>query len=264
MADIKTNSNLNFFSYDNKKVVSAADAGKQTLSDWNRHIAAGERCSYFINGVKLSELRENMLKEGACQHLEFADPAELIQFFKDYLFKDLSTEQAEISAAQAILQWHQSGIQHATYQHTWAYALKNFPNLQLSSPTTNVHFINTTDGVLITENNAYREWTKVQSNGEVEKHSRTEKEPHFAQTSTTYLFTPEGIQLQGLSIDCTEQDLAPLFDKQPEETTISYLTNRFFIALYAFIVSLFTDYTVVSMEEPEEETHTIFKHPNLK
>lgn len=264
MAGDKTNSNLNFFSYDNKKAVSTADAGKQTLTDWNRHIIVGERCGYFINGVKLSELRATMLAKGACQQLEFIDTSELTQFFKDYLFKDLSAEQADIAAAQAILQWHQSGIQHATYQHTWAYALKNFPNLQLSSPNTNVHFTNTADGVLITENNAYREWAKVKPNGEVEKHSRTEKEPHFAQTSTTYLFTPESVELQGLSIDCSEPDLTLLFDKQPEETGISYLTNRFFIALYAFIMSFFSNYTAISTEEPDEGARTSFQHPNLK
>ena len=241
MAGNKTNK-MNFFSYDTNNVVSTADAGKQALSDWNRQNIAGEQCVYFINDVMLSELRANLLKEGKCQQLEFRDVEELQQFFKDYLFKDLSEEQANLAAIHASLQWHQSGIQHATYQHTWAYALKNFPNIQISAPTSHVHFMNTAEGALIIENNAYREWSKVQANGNLEKFTRTEKESHFAQTSTTYLFTPDSIRLQGLSIDCSEPGLAQLFDKQPEETTIAYLTNRFFIALYMFIVGLFSDY----------------------
>lgn len=263
MAGNKTNT-MNFFSYNSDNVVSTADAGKQALSDWNRQILAGENCSYFINHLRLSELRANLLKEGKCQQLEFQDVAALQQFFKDYLFKDLSDEQANLAAIHASLHWHQTGIQHATHRHTWAYALKNFSNLQISAPTSHVHFMNTAEGALIIENNAYREWSKVQANGSLAKFTRTEKESHFAQTSTTYLFTPDRIQLQGLSIDCSEPGLAQLFDKQPEETSISYLTNRFFIALYMFILRFFSDYAAISTEEPEEDAPLTFKHPGLK
>jgi hypothetical protein len=89
--------NMSFFSYDGKKTISAADAGQRTLMDWNRHIEADQIGRYFINGIKLSELRATMLKEGKCQQMVFADLSELKQFFQEYLFKDLSGERAELA-----------------------------------------------------------------------------------------------------------------------------------------------------------------------
>lgn len=264
MGGIKSNQNLGFFTYDSKKVASAAAAGEQTLRDWNRQVVS-KKCDYFINGVKLSDLRASIVKEKPDATLEFKDTEELKEFFKEFLFKDLEPEQAEIAATHALLQWHQWGILHATHQHTWNYALENFGNsIEISTPITNVYLANTVEGVLITEINAYREWSKVLPNGNLEKHKRTETEPHYAQTSTTYLFTPKSVELKALSIDCAEKDLSLLFDKQPEETTISYLTNRFFLALYAFIARFFTDYSPVANEEPEQDTQTSFKHPDLK
>ncbi len=263
MAIFSEPSNMVFFSYDGKKAVTSADAGKRTLSDWNRQITAEQKCSYFINGINLRELRENILKEGKCQQLEFVDLAEFKQFLKEYLFKDLTDKKADVAVEHAILQWHQAGIQHATYQHTWAYTLEHFPNMQIPEPNCTVHFISTQEGVCINENNTYPEWVEVLSSGELKKHTPDETKAYCAHTSTTYLFTPESIELQGLSIDCPSLHFAQLFDKKPGEDIITLLTNCFFRALQAFIKRFYSDYTPVATAEPDEP-QTTFVHPHLK
>jgi hypothetical protein len=73
MAMLPESDHINFFSYDVKKAVRSADAGKCTLSDWNRQIDADKKCCYFINEINLRTLRQNMLKEGLCQQLAFVD-----------------------------------------------------------------------------------------------------------------------------------------------------------------------------------------------
>ncbi|MBP6919350.1 MAG: hypothetical protein KBB94_10600 [Legionellaceae bacterium] len=254
--------NMSFFSYDGKKTISAADAGQRTLSDWNRHIEADQTGRYFINGIKLSELRATMLKEGKCQQLVFADLAELKQFFKEYLFKDLSAERADLAAIHASLQWHQSGIQHATYQHTRAYALEYFPTVQIPEPEYHIHFVSTQEGVCITESNIYRELVEVLADKTIQKHTGDEKKGYCAQTSTTYLFTPENIQLEGIAIDCPNLRLAEVFDIQPEEDIITYLTNIFFRALYAFIARFYSGYAQLPTAE-QEDSQTNFEHPRL-
>lgn len=255
--------NMGFFSYDGGKAISTADAGQRTLVDWNRQLTADKTCSYFINGVKLSEIRAQLLKNGACQQLEFANIDELKQFFKDHLFKSLPEERAELAVTQASLQWHQAGIQHATYQHTRAYTLEHFPNVQISEPEYYIHFVSTADGASITESNIYREWVEV-DNGSLNKHAGDEKKGYCAQTSTTYLFTPESIQIEGMAIDCPDQRLAQIFDIQPEkENLITYVTNSFFRALYAFIALFYSGYTQVPTIE-QEEPQTSFTHPRLK
>lgn len=256
--------NMSFFSYDGEKTISTADAGSRTLVDWNRHVTADKTCGYFINGVPLSDIRAQSLKDGACQQLEFADLAELKLFFKDHLFKNLDEERAELAVTQASLQWHQAGIQHATYQHTRAYTLKHFPNVQIPEPEYHIHFVSTADGVSITESNIYRKWLEVYNNGSFNIHEGDEKKGYCAQTSTTYLFTPESIQIEGMSIDCPDQRLAQIFDVQPEtDNLITYVTNSFFRALYAFIALFYSGYTQVSTIE-QEEPQTSFTHPRLK
>jgi len=263
MAITPESNTMSFFSYDVKKAVRSADAGKRTLSDWNRQIEADKKCCYFINEINLRTLRENMLKEGLCQQLEFADIDEFKRFLKEYLFKDLEDDRADLAATHAMLQWHQSGIQHATHQHTWAYALAQFPMIHLSIPIFTVRFISTKEGVCINENNTYSEWVEQLPNGDVKKHSPAENEQYCAHTSTTYLFSPDGIQLQGLSIDCPSLPLAQLFDKKSGEGCMMYLTNLFFRALQAFIASFYSGYVPVSTSEPDEP-QTTFAHPRLK
>ena len=75
-----------------------------------------------------------------------------------------------------------------------------------------VHFISTKEGICINENNTYSEWVEQLPNGEVKKHTPGKKQQYCAHTSTTYLFTPDSTQLQGLSIDCPSLPLAQLLD----------------------------------------------------
>ena len=254
--------NLNFFRYDQKTTVTASDAGQRTLNDWNRQIEAGETCSYIINTINLYHLRTTMIKEGKCQQLTFSDLAEFKQFLKAYIFKDMDTDKADVAVEHAILQWHQAGIQHATSRHTWAYALEYFKTVQIPEPVCTVYFMSTPEGVCINENNTYLEWAEVVS-GELKKHTSPDKAPYCAHTSTTYLFTADHIQLQGLSIDCPSSELSVVFDKKPGEDLLTYLTNLFFRALDAFLAQFYSDYIPLSTTEPDEP-QTTFTHPPLK
>lgn len=76
------------------------------------------------------------------------------------------------------------------------------------------------------------------------------------------MFTPENIQLEGIAIDCPNLRLAEVFDIQPEEDIITYLTNSFFRALYAFIARFYSGYAQVPTTE-QEDSQTNFEHPRL-
>lgn len=253
--------NLNFFSYNSGETMRTAEAGTATLSDWNRHVRANESCPYFINGVKLSDLRDQMLKEGKCDKLEFSSVEDLKSFFKEYIFKNLSSEEADLAAEHASLQCHQAGIQHATYQHAGAYVLNHFSGIGLSEPKFTVHFDSTDQGATITENNEFYEWVEMPSG---KKHTRNPNEEYYAYTSTMYQFTPKSIQIEKLVIDCPSRNLAPVFDKRPGEEQITRMSNRFFRALFAFIARFYSGVSpTVPAVEIKEDTQTTFDHPKL-
>lgn len=253
---------LSFFSYDANKVVGSetSEARMRVLIDWNRQISYGE-CRYFINNLSLRTLREQMLEAGKCQQLEFQDLTEFKQFLKEYLFQNLDNDKAEIAIQQALLQWHQGGIQHATYRHTWIYALENFSNIRISEPISTVYFNSVPEGVRIIENNTYLEWVEVQPDNSLVKHTPEVQDSSCAQTNTTYLFHAEGIELQDLSIYCASPQLNAVFGNKPGEKMS--LSNSFFRALYEFIIRLLTGYTPVAMAEPDDP-QTSFPHPPLK
>lgn len=253
--------NLNFFSYDSDATMGTAGAGTATLSDWNRHVNAQESCPYFINGVKLSELRAQMVKEGKCDKLEFSSVDELKRFFKEYIFKNLSPDEADLAAEHASLQCHQAGIQHATYQHAGAYVLDKFSGIGLSEPKFTVHFDSTDEGAKITEINAFYEWVERPSG---KKHTRNPNEEYYAYTSTIYQFTPKCLQIEELIIDCPSLNLAPVFDKRPGEEQITRMSNRFFRALFAFIARFYSGGApTVPAVETKKDTQTTFEHPKL-
>lgn len=202
MADIWKKRNQSFFGYDGGETIKTAEAGKRTLNDWNRHIIAGQKCAYYINGVKLSDLRASMLEKGECKQLEFLDTAELKEFFKSHIFKQLLPEQAELAAHHASLQCHQAGIQHATYQYAGAYVQEQFKDMKLAEPQCTVYFDCSAEGGIITEKNAYREWVEILPDGKPKKHIRSDNKAPYATSETVYSFTPENIVLKDLVIDC--------------------------------------------------------------
>ena len=256
--------NLKFFSYDSQKAIEGADAGKRTMNDWNRQINAGSNCIYYINGVQLSAVRKT----------EFADVAELKQFFKKNLFNNMpglstkrqrlsrvvrktpkqatskrhqkkskpkiravsSSDRANLAAEQACLHWHQAGIQHATYQHANKYTLENFPKIGLPEPKSRVNFDTVKGGVKITEENTIKAWNENNPKGGApKKHTLGETESYYAKTHTSYLFTPENIQVQDLVIDCPSKALAPIFDSRPQSEQGNRIGNSFLRSLYSFV-----------------------------
>lgn len=288
--------NLKFFSYDSQKAIEGAEAGKRTMNDWNRQINAGSNCIYYINGVQLS----------AVQKTEFANVAELKQFFKKNLFNNmprLSTERerrgrvvrktpklatssdtvvkrhhkkskpkiravssrdrANLAADQACLHWHQAGIQHATYQHANKYTLENFPKIGLPEPKSRVNFDTVKGGVKITEENTIKAWNENDpKGGRPKKHTCGETESYYVKTHTSYLFTPETIQVQDLVIDCPSKALAPIFDSRPQSEQGSRIGNLFLRSLYSFVSgfsakTLQTTHDITSDKVEEKDQKTI-------
>lgn len=290
--------NLKFFSYDSQKAIEGADAGKRTMNDWNRQINAGSNCIYYINGVQLSAVRKT----------EFADVAELKQFFKNNLFNNmpgLSTERhrrrrlvrktpnltasfdtvakrhrkklkpkiravssrdrANLAADQACLHWHQAGIQHATYQHANKYTLENFPKIGLPEPKSRVNFDTVKGGVKITEENIIKAWNENDPKGGApKKHTLGEAAPesYYAKTHTSYLFTPETIQVKDLVIDCPSIALAPIFDTRPKSEQGDRIENSFLRSLYSFVAGFGaktpqTTYDITNDKADEKDQKTI-------
>lgn len=288
--------NLNFFSYDSEETATASMGGERTLSDWNRQVLAGKKCSYYINGVQLSEMVNNK---------PFAKIQELESFYKKNLFTNMASpdagtrpgrllrkvrkpgssetsnanlllktkirksksrlptaeEQANRAAKQACYQWHQAGIQHATYQHASKYSLENFPLIGISEPTECIiNFKTVPGGVTITEENVFRQWEEKNPAGKKpKKHIRDEKQDYYAKTQTTYLFTADSIEVADLLIDCPSVDLAPVFDTRPTADQEVRVGNRFLGSLYAFLGQFSPSSAKSSAEIPSVEVESSTK-----
>ena len=308
--------NLNFFSYDSQKAVEGAHAGTRTLSDWNRQISAGEGCVYYINGVKLSKLRERKTVVNGreqSQFAEFENVAELKKFYKKNLFNNIPelsaerprrrraarktpnttaspevlakrraqkmkrkvramsrAERIDLAVEQACLHWHQAGIQHATYQHANKYVLENFRNIGIPEPKCKVNFNAVKGGVKITEENIIRQWNQNSpTGGQPKKHILSDTEQYYVKTHSTYLFTPETIQIQDLVIDCPEKALAPIFDKRDQAESGNRVINPFLRALYSFVSSFGSSPSTTETKEipsikMQEEAQTKIELPKIK
>lgn len=259
MVDLWKHRNQGFFSYNGKETILKSEAGKVAVKDWNRQVNAGDKCGYFINGIKLSDLRAQMLKNGECKQLEFAGRADLRRFFRTHLFKDLSPAKARIAAEHASLQFAH-GIQHATYYYATHCALEKFPNIKMSQSAFTVNFDSTSDGVRITEHNKYREWMEILPAGKSKKHTRSETQEPYAESHTVYSFTPKKIILKDLIIDCPSSRLAPIFDQRSEETQ-TIRGGAFWRALlqFAALLKFIKRYDFEDHAKPEDVV--IYRHP---
>lgn len=301
--------NINFFGYDAKATVQGAHEGTRTLNDWNRHVKAGEQCIYYINDVKLSELRARTTTVNGKEKIEyelFKDVQELKEFFKTHLFNQLRElkkrtatnqdkprkvltkeeraarkirkekirakreKEADLAAEQACLHWHQAGIQHATYQNAYQNVLVKYPNIGLSDPTTpptssKIGFNSVQGGVKIIEENIFRKWDEIRPDRTVKKHEISAKDDYYAKTKTTYIFTPEVVQVKEVVIDCPNRDLAPIFDKRPSiEQAPRTKGNQFLRSLCRWVTSISTKSPQSSVKDipevaPEESTQTTYK-----
>jgi hypothetical protein len=146
-----------------------------------------------------------------------------------------SEERADLAAEQACLQWQQAGIQHATYQHANHYALDKFKKVGLPEPDFKINFESVPGGAKITEENTIRHWVENLPGGAIKRHKRSETEQYYAKTQTSYLFTPETIQVQDLVIDCPSTALAPIFDQRPTAEQGTRVSNSFLRTLYSFV-----------------------------
>lgn len=199
-------SNLTLFAYKAEK-----PREKQALSDWNRHIMIPEKCGYYINGVKLSDLR----------HEPFKDREEMKDFFKAVLFSKYKGERLDELVESALFHFHQAGLQHTTN-----FCTNNITRNQLkcSDPVTRIDFISTEDGVSIKEDNKYQEIVNTKTGKKTD--FITDADKYHARTTTEYNFTDEGYTVQNLEVDCPNRQVADVFDKRTLlEKITQYINN---------------------------------------
>ena len=226
--------NFNYWKHRNLEIIkygedkTAIQAGpaeeRQALSDWDRLAKAGEKCTYFINGKKLSSM----------QPKGFESVGELRSFLKDNLFPH--AENADALATSAIAHFHQAGLPHATN-----FSIKNIstsnPNIKVGDPETIINFEASSDGLVIKEKNTYKNWQDT-SHGKPIKHECSGSKEFYAQTETSYLLTEnDEIKLTDLEINCPSRHLAPIFDERPkEEQTIRFPAGEILKNMVAYLI----------------------------
>ncbi len=200
--------NLSVLKYDVEDTVAGANRAEATLSDWNRWADSKHLCQYYINGVKLSDLCGDMKEKHLGVQKYFKTIDALKVFFKDYLFKDIQSEEQRGAAAEkACLHFHQAGIQNATFndfEH-------KVPNIVFNQPETKIHFNSDPSGVVIIEEHFIKQWWE---NNTIEHKS----DEYCVTTETTYLFKPNEITLEDMRIDCRDPALKPVFKEYVQET----------------------------------------------
>ncbi|MCX7091119.1 MAG: hypothetical protein NTU48_06695 [Legionellales bacterium] len=270
MPGLRNYRNQRFFAYDGRDTILKSNAGKIAVTDWNRQIVdangqLNKDCIYYINGIKLSDIRAQMLENGECEQLRFSGRAELRRFFRTHLFQNLSLNEARIAAEHASLQFAH-GIQHATYYYLGEYAQQHFPNLKFSEPEMTVHFDSTLEGVQITEHNKYREWVEVRAKGAAKKHRCSAPQEPYAESRTICSFTPKNIILKDLIIDCPSDKLVSIFAQQPDDNKKNGAAAFWkailkFSALFSFFSRCTSGHTEQMNEQPKDII--CYKHPRF-
>lgn len=270
MPGLRNYRNQRFFAYDGRDTILKSNAGKIAVTDWNRQIVLengqiNKDCVYYINGVKLSDIRAKMLENGECEQLKFSGRAELRRFFRTHLFQNLSPKQARIAAEHASLQFAH-GIQHATYYYLCDYAQRNFPNLKFSEPEMTVNFNSTPEGAQIIEHNKYREWVEVRAKGRPKMHKRSAAQEPYAESRTICSFTPKNIILKDLIIECPSDKLASIFSQQPGDKKKNgagafWRAILNFSALFSFISYCSSANIEQTNDQPKDIIY--FKHPQF-
>lgn len=181
---------------------------------------------------------------------------------------DETMSPVDLAVQQACYQWHQAGIQHATYQYASRLSLEKFPKIGLTEPDSIIHFRGCDEGVLITEENTLRKWQEKDMSGRKPvTHQRKKDEEYYAYTKTEYLFTPTMIEIKDIEIDCPSSALAPMFDARPQAEQ-GKREGRFIRALYSYVEKLTSSTAKLAAQneriaevETKETTQTRFRLP---
>ena len=196
--------NIGLFKVPHDLFTQDKDAPHTTMRDWNRHIEAGNTCTYYINGTQLSELHPD----------KFKSLDELATFLKEKMFTSQKDETEKEALTQMVLALgYQGGLFHATSSAMTARTLGT--NAALNQPDMKIDLKSTENGLEIVEENKYKKWREMSPSRE---HSCVgTNKPYYAQTQTTYLMTPKEIKLTNLLVDCPSKNLATLFDTRPDQ-----------------------------------------------
>lgn len=191
---------FSLLNYDIPKIENAANHGVNTLTEWNRIVAGGKKCNYYINGKSVAELHS---------YQAFSSIDELKVFFKQTLLRDIQQPEQDRLAERAILHFNHA-IQHATFYA----ALERGQRLSifLTDPSDKkIQFNSHPSGIFISEKNPIRGWRD--SKGFLTECPIDQED--FATTETTYLLTGEAsddfLYTLDLNVQCREPKLLPVF-----------------------------------------------------
>lgn len=183
------------------------DTQDKTLSDWNRQIISGKKCTYFINGVSLSDIAGN-------------NKFERLEDFKAFLGEKVFAQQTDLGQKGRLIEMtasfcYQAGLFHATSSAvSKLIGEKSNSKISLSQPEMRIDLKTNEKGLTITETNAYRKWIDNKPNAKKTIHECGETKPYYVKTETTYAMTPDKIELLDLHVDCPSRNLAPFLDER--------------------------------------------------
>ena len=214
----------------------------RTLSDWNRLIASGDKCTYFINGISLSKLSN---KE------QFTKLEDFKAFLGETLFKSQKDPVQKGHLIEMTVSFgYQAGLFHATNSAvSKLIGEKSDSKVSLAQADMRVDLTTEENGLTIKETNEYRKWTDNRPNAKKPIHKCGENKPYYVKTETTYAMTPDKIELRDLHVDCPSRNLAPFLDeRESKDQLVRFPILKNFIA--AIINAIFKK-AGFSSEPPE-------------
>ncbi len=264
------------------------------VTDWDRYATGIEECPYYIHGTNLSEFvngpnvrdiprekREGFLPQRTRQkktkeELDALSDKEkaayteklsqeererdaegarnLAHFFEENFFNQVTDEKKRaLLVSVAMAHFHQGGLPHAT---NLSINKQNHTKRKLFDPERRINFEWTDEGLVITEENSYKQWIDMDSG---QKHQRKANEPAYAETKTVYLITPDAhIKLIDLQIDCPSKNLAEIFDKrEPHEQPYRGILE--FLNFLVSKMNLWVGHKKTLDESPPETPDTLYR-----
>jgi len=186
-----------------------AEAAEKTFRDWNRLIKSKQECSYYINGKRLSDLRDNK---------QFADMQEFKTFLRDELLANYSESDQEKMLGMLLSFGYQAALPHATNSAVLAMAGTNSASaVSMSQPDMRVDLWHDDGGLHLREGNKYRQWFEKSTT----RHECSGGKEYYLRTETTYLIAPGKIDLEDLILACPSKNLAPFLDRRPQGEQIT-------------------------------------------
>ncbi|MCR9191875.1 MAG: hypothetical protein NXI01_04375 [Gammaproteobacteria bacterium] len=217
-----------------------ADAAERTFSDWNRLIESKAKCSYYINGKRLSDLRDNQ---------PFADMQEFKTFLRDQLLANYSQNDQEKMLGMLLSFGYQAALPHATNSAVLAMAGANSDSaVSMAQPDMRIDWWVENGALRLKEGNKYRKWFESGT----KRHECSDEKEYYLRTETTYLIAPGKIDMEDLILACPSRNLAPFLDRRPKGEQIT----RFSIwkEFIASIIQIFFPGTVFDIDAKPEST----------